>query len=232
MSLLTLIGDAMQICGLSRPATVYGSSDGTVSEFLLWSKIEGDDLALMDWPQLKTLISFSGDGSSTEFNLPVDFTRWIGGNPLYIDGEANGPLQNVTDEEMLRAKAQSFSPVRPIWRRAGDIIEFYPSPESTDVIKGEYRSQYWIVDSLGQDRKPEWDADNNEALLPYPVMKIGTAWRWKRSKGLYYEDLKADYDRLRYVHFANQTGRKDVKLSTVYPSDMPMVYNEPTITVP
>jgi len=232
MSLLNIVGDAMVMCGLARPSIVYASTDIAVQEFKLWAQAEGDDLVMMDWPQQHVLLTLTGNGTATRYDLPQDFSRWAGGNTLYIDGEANGPLVEVTSDRMLQAKAQVYNPVRPIWRRIGDTVEFYPAPENGEVIKGEYRSEYWILDSTLVTRKPIYTADDDEAVFPDSVMRLGVAWRWKRSKGLFYEDIKADYDRQKMVHFANMTGRKDIRLSTVYKSDMPVNYADPQITVP
>lgn len=220
MSLLTLVGDAMVLCGLSRPTIVYGNPDPTVQEFIAWAQVDGDDLALLDWPQLKALVTLTGDGSSTTYDLPTDFARWAGGNTFYLNGEAGGPLFSVSDEDMLKAKAQNTSPTRPIWRRFGDQIEFYPALTVTQVAKAEFRSEYWIMDSTLTTRQAEWAADDDETLFPDPLQKLGIAWRWKASKGLDYERLEAEYQKQKRIRFIQQDGRKDIRLPTIYPSDM------------
>lgn len=232
MSLLTLVGDAMVLCGLSRPATVFSNTDPTVQEFIAWAQVDGDDLALMDWAQLKTLISLTGDGSSTTFDLPGDFSRWYGGDAFYLNGESSGPLLNVSDEDMLKAKAQSTSPTRPIWRRFGDQIEFYPAPTASQTIKGEFRSEYWIMDSTLTTRLAEWTADDNETLFSDPLQRLGIAWRWKASKGLDYERIEAEYQKQKRIRFIQQDGRKTIRLPTIYPSDMASNSYDVNVVVP
>jgi len=192
MSLLTCVQDAMVLCGFESPSAVYSSSDPTVSQFKTLSQVEGDILSRRyDWRALKVLGTMTGDGSSTEFSLPTDFDRFVAGFPLYLDESPQLPLEMVTDDRMLALKVAQTNPTRPVWRLFGDAIEFYPAPETTDVIKIEYRSKYWIVDETLTTRQTRWTADTDVAVIPERLITLGVVWRYKQAKGFDYgEDFR------------------------------------------
>jgi hypothetical protein len=192
MSLLSLVSDAMILCGFSAPSTVYGNTDANVTLFRLLSQVEGDALSRRyDWRGLKVLGTMTGDGSSTEYTLPTDFDRFVTGYPLYMDGTPQLPLHKVSDDDMLAMKVAETQPTNPVWRLFGDTIEYYPAPESGDIIKIEYRSKYWIVDEDLATRKATWAEDTDLALMPERLITLGLIWRYKHAKGLdYAEDFR------------------------------------------
>ena len=165
MSLLSITQDAMVLCGLTSPSIVYASTDATVGLFKKLSIVEGDHLSRRgDWRQMKVLAQMTGDGTSTEFSLPTDFDRFMTGYPFWLDDSPSLPLFKVTDDEMLAMKVAETTPTRPVWRLFGDSIEFYPAPDSAEVIKMEYRSKFWIAVSTGATRRAAWAAASAAAM--------------------------------------------------------------------
>lgn len=189
MSLLSIVQDAMEQCSLTRPSIVFASSDDLVRQFLAFSKVAGDyEMDFGNWRAQKVLGQFTGDGSSTDFELPADFEEFMPGYPMWLDRTPSVPLRRVTDEEMLAAKIAQTAPLRPIWRMFGDTIEMYPAPETTETIKMEYRSRYWITDESGATRQARWLADTDISTIPERLITASTVWRWKQSKGLPYDE--------------------------------------------
>jgi len=192
MSLLSLVQDAMVLCGFESPSAVYSSSDPTVSQFKTLSQVEGDILSRRyDWRRLKVLDDYTGDGTTTTFSLPTDFDRFVTGFPFFLDESPQLPLEMVTDDRMLALKVAQTNPTRPVWRLFGNSVEFYPAPETTDVIKFEYRSKYWIVEETETTSKARWTADTDVAVIPERLITLGLVWRYKKSKGFEYgEDFR------------------------------------------
>jgi hypothetical protein len=193
MSLLTLVQDAMLQIGLTSPSIVYNSDDATVQHFRRLAQVEGDYLVREhDWPQQKVAATYTGDGTSTTFDLPVDFHRWIPGHAFWLDDSPGWPLDMVTDEIMIDAKAANAAPIRPIWRRFGDQIELYPALTSGEVIKTQYFSEYWILDEDDTTRKYRWEADSDQCIIPERLVTLGVIWRYKQARGLdYAEDFRS-----------------------------------------
>jgi hypothetical protein len=210
MSLLTIIERAMVLCGQSAPTTVINNPSPTVTQFRVLSEEEGDELARYhDWRALKVSASLTGDGTSTEFDLPIDFHRFMPGDKFWMDDTPTRPLLKVSDDEMARAKANDTDPIYPYWRLFGDQIEFFPAPETGQVIRTEYRTNYWILSSDESERRLTWAADTDFTPLPERVIVLGVRWRWRKMQGLdYAEDQRTwqiERDRECYADNPRQT---------------------------
>jgi hypothetical protein len=191
MSLLSTVQDAMAVCGFARPTIVYASTNQLEGEFMTFATMAGQYELDHAWRGLKVTAQLEGDGSSTEFGLPADFENFMPGYPLWLDRTPSVPLRKVSDEQMLAAKISLTAPLRPIWRTFGEALEFYPAPVDGEVIKLEYRSNYWILDESGTTRKTAWTADTDYSVIPERLLVLSIIWRWKESKGLpYAEDFR------------------------------------------
>ena len=194
MTLLTIVQDAMVQVGLKSPTIAFTSTDDTVQHFVRMTQVEGDALTFdeYDWPQLKTLASYTGDGTATTFDLPVDFMAWLPGHAFWLNGQPRAPLLMVTDEIMIEAKAAALAPIRPLWHRVGTQIELYPALGNGDIIKTQYFSEYWVQDVDGTTIKPRWVADTDNSMLPARLITLGAVWRYKHARGLdYAEDFRS-----------------------------------------
>jgi hypothetical protein len=207
MSLLTLVSRAMVLCGQDAPAQVIGNADQMVTEFKTLSLIEGEELAEYDWRNLKVATQFTGDGTTTLFDLPADFARLMPGERMWTDGNPVRSLTRVTDDEMLAAKVSLVDPIYPYWRLIGSQVEFYPAIETGTVVKTEYRRDNWITDVDGLTYKAEWTVDTDVAIVPERLISLGVVWRWKRMKGFDYADDKNDYQ----ASVAREIGMDDPK---------------------
>ena len=220
MSYLSTVQDAMVICGFESPSLVYASTDPTVTLFKTLSLVEGDALSRrFDWRRLKRSTSFTGDGVTTNFTLPTDFSRFMTGWPIWIDQQPVLPLQMVNDDEMLRYQVAQTDPVNPVWRLIGKEIEFYPAPDSGDIIKTEYRSQYWIMDETETTRKARWTADTDVAVIPERLITLGLVWRYKQAKGFDYGEDYRHYQIECAKEGANEGGRQVITMRSDYFSD-------------
>jgi hypothetical protein len=194
MSLLTIVQDAMSLCGLMAASQVYGTNDPNSSQFIALAQIEGDELARFhDWRSLKVLAQLTGDGTSTLWDLPEDFDRFMSGEILWSDQSAGELLTKVSDQELVALKAQETDPPEPVWRLFGDQIEIWPALDNGEIVTTEYRSFYWILDNNGTTRKARWGADTDRALVPERLMTLGLVWRWKQAKGFDYSESFRSY---------------------------------------
>lgn len=220
MSLLTVVTDAMEQCGFDAPSIAYASTDATVKMFVRLSKTEGDALSRRgDWRGLKVQAQMTGDGSSTEFALPSNFERFMTKFPFWIDDSAYPPLIRVTDDEMLELKVSNTTAVRPYWRLFGDNIEFYPAPDSGDVIKTEYRSKFWVSSEDGTTQKAAWTADTDYALIPERLISLGVVWRYKQAKGFDYAEDFRTYQIEVSKDIQGQGGRESIFMRADFTSD-------------
>lgn len=196
MTILSTVQDAMLLCGLERPSFAVANTDQTVREFVLQAQFEGDELArTVDWRGLKVVATITGDGSSTVFDLPSDFHRFMPGERFWLADSPGTSLRRVSDDEMSAIKSNVAAPIYPVWRLLGDQIEFYDAPDTGKVINTEYRTLHWIINSDLTTRYLRWNSDTDIALVPERILTLGTVYRWKRSKGFPYEAEQAEYER-------------------------------------
>lgn len=202
MSVLTVVQDAMELCGFAQPTIVYNSTDAITRNFMALLRVEGDELSKYHgWRTLKVRAALVGTGSDTVFDLPIDFAKFAPGQVFWMQDGLWQPLKQASDEEMLALQSDSVSILRPVWRLYGDQIEFYPAIDLDQQINCEYRSEYWAISDDLTTRKPRFTADSDRFLVPEPVLKLGLVWRFKHAKGFdYAEDFRTyQLHRERYV---------------------------------
>jgi hypothetical protein len=214
MSLLTIVQDAMSLCGLAPASRVYGSSDTSVGQFIALAQVEGDELSRFhDWRRLKVSVTIAGDGTTTYWDLPEDFDRFVTGEIFWSDESAGELLCKVTDQELLALKAQETDPPEPVWRLFGDQIEIWPALDNGEQVTTEYRSAFWILAADGSTRKERWSADSDRALVPERLMTLGLVWRWKQAKGFDYSEAFRTYEINRARAASSDGGRETIRIS-------------------
>jgi hypothetical protein len=222
MSLLTMIQDAMALCGLASPSSAYGSSDATVSQFVALAQVEGDELSrFADWRALKVSATFTGDGESTLWDLPTDFDRFMNGAIFWSEESSGNKLFGpIPDDDLVALKAMETEPPEPVWRLFGDQIEIWPALDDGEVVNTEYRSAYWILDNDGSTRKARWTADSDRAVISERLMTLGLVWRWKQTKGLEYSEAFRTYQIERTRQASNDGGKGVITLRDTFSGDV------------
>jgi hypothetical protein len=221
MSLLTIVQDAMALCGLGTVTRAYGSNDPTALQMVAIAQIEGDELSRFhDWRGLKVSAILTGDGTSEIWTLPSDFDRFMSGEVLWSDQSAGELLTHVTDQELVALKAQETDPPEPVWRLFGDQIEIWPALDNGENITTEYRSKYWILDNDGLTRKARWSADSDNVVIPERLLTLGLVWRWKQAKGLDYSEAFRSYQFERAKAADVDGGRSTIRISETSKADI------------
>ena len=222
MSLLTVITDAMSICGLEAATSAYGSSDPTVAQFVALAQVEGDELSRFhDWRRLKTAGTITGDGTTTLWPLPSGFDRLAPGSPFWSTEDAGDALDGpISDADLVALKAMDTDPPDPVWRLVGTNIEIWPALENAEVVNYEYRSEYWILDNNGSTTKARWTADVDTALVPERLITLGLVWRWKQAKGLEYSEAFRSYQIERTRQSMVDGGRGVITMRDTFSEDI------------
>jgi hypothetical protein len=207
MSLLTVVSDAMESFGFTAPAAVMASTDSTVISFRSKLRQEGDELSKYHgWRTMKARETLTGDGSTTLFPLPTDYTRFAQGEIMWMEDGLWQTLKLVSDEEMVALQTQDTSLLRPVWRLLGDDIEFYPALDDAQDIVFEYRTNYWVTDSDGL-AKARATADSDLFLVPEHLLTLGLIWRFKAEKGFTYDEDFRSYQIARETYVFNDQPR-------------------------
>ena len=207
MSLITIIQGASRRVNYPQPSVAIGSTDPNVALLIDCAQDAGDDaVERVNWQALKLQApaSFTGDGVTAAFPLPLDFERLspsdVFVSDLYPTWKLPGP---VYEGDLLRLKALPMAIPVHVWRQVGlavngfivPSIEFFPILGAGETITFVYARGAWITNSIGaQYANHTWQADSDLSLIPERIIRLGAVWRWKRRKGFDYSEEMNDYE--------------------------------------
>lgn len=186
MTLVTAVNEVCDVVSLDQFESVYGSDDPNAQTMVALAKEAGDEIARrVDWQaMLKT-----GTPASSPYPLPDDFQRLIPGGAVRTAAGAFCRVVTVGSQWSVIAASAS---IQPFFFVRGDAVLFAPAAAAIDATV-EYVSKNWIIgdDDVESD---EFAADDDTTLFPERLLVKGILWRWKRQKGLAFEDNLAEFE--------------------------------------
>lgn len=185
MTLKTAVNAACDVVSLDEFETVYGEDNPNAQTMLQFAQEAGEEIARrVDWEKtLKTATA-----PSSPFALPEEFQRLISGGAISTAaGEFVRPVLNGSEWTVI----QQVPSTQPYFFIRGGNILFAPADAGAGA-NIEYVSKNWIL--AGSDEKSTFTADDNTLLFPERLLTMGMIWRWKRQKGLSYEDQLAEFE--------------------------------------
>lgn len=204
-TLLQIVQAAVDELGsINRPTTIIGTSDANVQQLLALANREGKELAAREgrdggWPQLRKEHTDTFEDGVANYPFPSDLQYFI--NTTAWDRSQHWPLRGpVSPQEWQVVKSGTIGSLGPRRRfrvMAGEIY-FDPTPDSGDdgnTFVLEYYSDTWCESNAGTDQRI-WTADNDVPLLPDDCFILGLIWRWRRAKGLDYQEEFNAYESL------------------------------------
>jgi hypothetical protein len=196
MSLLTIVQDAADLCGVVRPSVIVGSTDTTVRKLLALAKIEGQALYKRHrWTVLDTEVTHTTlaaeDQGTVESIMPgygwlINQTLWDRTNQNPIGGP-----RDSADWQNMKAHVVSGSYFD--FRIRDGHLYLYPAPAAGLTLALEYGSKYWCQDSGGTGQAT-WAADTDTGVLDEGLMTLGLRWRFLQADGLDYGEAFREYE--------------------------------------
>jgi len=212
MSLLTIIQNVMLECGLPPPATAFTSTDKSVRRIIALSTDEGQQLAgNYNWAALQTRGTITLVAAQQAYALPADFDRPI--NRTNYDQSSRWQMYgSLSPQEwsLINSGITTLAPPRR-WRIFGSgAATFFvdPIPTAADagsILTYEYISKNWCK-SFGGTGQDKWVADDDLAILPERLLKLGAKWRFLATIGEAYEDDYNMYMEEAKSRFAQEVG--------------------------
>jgi hypothetical protein len=218
VSVLTVIQDVCRRVGIANPETAFGSTARDMQELTSLSNEVGSRIVTdYDWNRLKRLQAYTGDGSTTAFDLPTDYDRMPDPQNLYSSNWTIGPLRRVVShDQWLFESVQAFGGTTPAWTILRGQMQFYPAPAADETISWYYMSNLYARSSgteatdyfpldipfefpdseASGTRKAQFDDDDDGFQIDEKLLFLGMLWQWKAYKGLPYAEDMATYDRL------------------------------------
>jgi len=180
--------------GLKVPVVVAVATDATDRTMLEMKQIidlTGEEIARrVDWAALRATTSIVGTGAASAFALPAAYSRMTQGNAVTLAGATiRGGL---SAEEFLALTATAGTPRYYLVAGPPDAktIQFWPTLANGATVTVVYQSRYW--NSVGP--AATFTSDTDMAYFPDAVLIKGSIARWRRQKGMDYQDYMGEYE--------------------------------------
>lgn len=225
MSILTVAEKVAKRCGLTVPTAVVASTARTDVELAEVINDAAREIAEgHDWEILRTVATLTGDGSTTEFDLPSDYDRMLVKSQVW-SSSLQTPLSPVRDsDEWLGIDVQSFDFVVNAWTIYSGKMHIKPALASAVTAKFFYVSNK-IFASSGGTSQSALSADSDTFRLDEDLLAECAIWRWKQSKGQGYSEEMQDYERRKERLVARDRGSGMLRIGTVrLPKDVKTAY--------
>ncbi|OHV77973.1 hypothetical protein [Ensifer sp. LCM 4579] len=186
MTLLTVVNAACDIVSLDRFDSVYGTNDPNAQTMVALAQEAGGEIARRaDWRRLVKSLAVS---ASPEL-LPSDYQRLApGGAVRSADG---GCIRLVTNDAQWAVVAAVGSEALYCHLRGKEML-FSPAAAAAGATI-DYLSKNWVLGDPYEERDL-FRADDDTMLFPERLLAKGLIWRWKRQKGLPFEDHLAEFE--------------------------------------
>lgn len=214
MTLLTTVQNAMALCSLSVPGTVYANNTDIVKQMVRLLYVEGRDLVKRhDWSILMTPNTFTCGASNAQTNHPPsDFDRFSRGAQIFNVDNKQPLIGPLNADEWVEALVQDISAYPQYWRLIANVLNIEP-PVSGVHMRYEYISNKWIKQA-GTTLSTSLAGDTDTFVFPENVLELGLVWRFKQAKGLDYgEDMRTYGVALADAIASDRGGRRIVNTS-------------------
>jgi hypothetical protein len=197
MTLLTIVENATDDLGISKPTTVIGNTDLQIIQMLSLANRGARALARRwRWQNMLLENTFTQAAaadqgllnstvvSTGDFDYIIDDTMWNRATSLPVLGSLN-----PVDWQTL----QAFPVTGPYQQYKIERNRLYFDPvgaNATDTIAFHYKSTFWC-ESAGGAGQTAWTADADVGRLDEELLTLDLIWRWRKRKGLEYaEDMQ------------------------------------------
>lgn len=204
MILAAMQSAAIRLMG-QKPSTFFGATDTFAVEITdLVNEVAEDVAKYQDWQALTRTGTVTGDGTTTDFDLPPDYDRmlqnasvadlssWFWGFAAYRDINA-----------FLYDQARGFTGVPGGWIIYTDKLRFAPAPSASQIATFPYITQNWATDA-STAAKAAFTADTDTFALPERLLTLALVWRWREGK-----KLDASGDQEAFVKALDEYAAKD-----------------------
>lgn len=202
MTLLQLVTVFCQRTGVSVPTLVAGNTDAQIIQLMaLLNEVIEDLVAKPEqtWQALNkeavfTTIAAESQGPLTTL-APAGYISILNGTIFSRTQQlpSYGPLSAI---EWQQLKAMPVSGPYYKYRIWQQQLWLYPAPPAGHTYAFEYSSTYAILAADLVTYKPYFTADDDTCLLPDTLLLRGLRWKWKKEKGLEYDEEFVEYEAL------------------------------------
>jgi hypothetical protein len=186
MTLLTVINEVCDVVSLDRFDSVYGTNDPNAQTMVALAEEAGGEIARRaDWRRMLKTLPVS---ASPEL-LPSDYQRLAPGGAVRM---ADGRCFRLVTNDAQWAVIAAVAPSEPYCHLRGKEMRLSPAASAVGATI-DYLSKNWVLGDPYEERDV-FRADDDTTLFPERLLAKGLIWRWKRQKGLPFEDNLAEFE--------------------------------------
>ena len=184
MTVETILPWIMSECGLDVFAPDISSNDYQMRQINALMNAAGKDInTRVEWANATKALSINA--AVTSVSLPSDFQEVAGSGAISHVG-SYGMFRPVTDESMWQFLSQN-RPENPYYHIRSGMV-YFTQPVADGGAEMIYISKNWL------GTKSEISDNTDSPIFPEALLARGTIWRWRRQKGLPYDDLMAEFE--------------------------------------
>jgi hypothetical protein len=194
--------------GLDQVSDPYASTDRNFVQLRTLLRSVGHELWLArDWQALIKEASYTGDGVTSTFNLPVDFGRMVDDSGWQRSSRI--PFNNLGSQDWQALKAwSSISNLTVLYQIGGNQISFFTAPASGAVLYHDYVSRYWVISNgaSSADLYEPTTSSDKPVLEPVLVSRL-LKCKWLEAKGFDSTSARQEYAQAFEGSASNEPGQ-------------------------
>ena len=181
--IIDILPEILAECNIDRAAPVISDGSFEMRQITALLNAAGREINTRnEWA--RGAVSFTA-ASVASVALPADFQELAETGPVMV-GTGYNPARLVTSPELWQLLSRTPS-AQNYFRLEGGNILFAPAIGAGGVTI-RYQSKNWL------GTKDAVTANTDTAIFPERLLARAVIYRWKRSKGLPYEDLMAEFE--------------------------------------
>jgi hypothetical protein len=200
MTLLQTVTHFCERTNLPSPATVYGSSDAQVVQIKALLEETGIDMASrVAWEGITfeaTVTSIAAEDQGALTAVATNGFKYIKNGTIWDRTSKLPILGPLSSQEWQALKALVTAGPRYRFRIRGGHLLINPIMVAGHTLAFEYVSANWILAANLTTYQTFFGADTDTLLLPDTELLQGLRWRWKREKGLSYDEDFRTYEQM------------------------------------
>jgi len=223
-TILEIVQSIAPRIGLDAPSALFSSTDRTEIELREVAMELSDRIVrLHDWSLLYTQETHTGDGTTTDFDLPTDFLRMPKEGQIWST-RWERPLLHISAEDYLQLDVREYDLITGTWTKIGGDIKYRPALASGEDAKFWYISNKVIQDTGGTN-KARFTDDTDTFRLDDRMLELALIWEWRQRKGLDYSEdmitaeqaIAQEISRDKGARIITQNTRRNVRAQVAYP---------------
>jgi len=193
MSLLTIVRNAADEVGLSRPSSVIGSTDQVAIRALRYANRTGQELVKKSMPKLQKEGTITTSSGTANYALASDFDHFLPITQWNRTTERKAYPIGAAEWQLYKSGTTSVT-INDRFRIYGADGELYlhPTPSATETLAYEYVSANFC-ESAGGTGQSVWTADTDVGVLDEDLFELGVIWRLLKRLGLDYGEERAEF---------------------------------------